>query len=66
MVGGDHIPATLFGEVEHVHKVRVGNAEQGVDTFGLEELQNALIYFYRHIFAFAFGLLFVCGNGRAT
>jgi hypothetical protein len=43
MVGRYDRPAALLGLEKHVDEVRIGDAEQRVDAFGLEQMQNTLI-----------------------
>ena len=43
MMGRNHGPAAPFGLQEHVDEIRVGNAEQRVDAFGLEQVQHPLV-----------------------
>lgn len=48
VVRGDHRPSTRVGLGEHVHEVGVGDAEQGVHPFGLEQVEDALVDGHRH------------------
>ena len=48
VVRRDDRPAARVGFGEHVHEVRVRDAEQRVDTLGLEKVENALVYGYTH------------------
>ena len=50
VVRRDHGPATRMRLGEHVHEVRVRNAEQRVHALGLEQVENALVdrYIHRH------------------
>ena len=48
VVRSDDGPATLLGGVEHVHEVRIGNAEQRVDALGFEQLQDSLVNLHGH------------------
>ncbi len=41
-------PAAGVGLGEHVHEVRIRNAEQCVDTLGLEEVENAFVNGHTH------------------
>ena len=43
MMGRNHGPAAPFGLQEHMDEVRIGDAEQGVDAFGLEQVEDTLI-----------------------
>lgn len=49
VVRSDHRPAALLCFQEHVHEVRVRDAEERVDAFGFKELQDTLIDFYGHL-----------------
>ena len=46
MMRRDHRPAPRVGLGEHVHEVGVRDAEQRVDTLGLEEVKDALVDWY--------------------
>ena len=43
MMRRNHGPAAPFGLQEHMDEVRIGDAEQGVDAFGLEQVEDTLI-----------------------
>ena len=43
VVRRNHRPATRIRLGEHVHEVRVGDAEQRVDALGLEEVEDAFV-----------------------
>jgi hypothetical protein len=48
----DDGPAPGFRLGEHVHEVGVGDAEQRVDSLGLEEVENAFVHGYAHEYSF--------------
>jgi len=48
VVRRDHRPATRFRLQEHVHEVRVRDAEQRIHTLGLEQVENALVNGHSH------------------
>ena len=48
VVRGDHRPPAALGLEEHVHEIRIRNAEQGIDPLGFEQLQNTLVDRYAH------------------
>jgi hypothetical protein len=48
MMRRDHRPAALLGFEKHVDEVRIGNAEQRVDTLGFEEVEDAFVDFDGH------------------
>jgi hypothetical protein len=48
VVRGDDFPAALFGLEEQVDEIRIGDAEHGLDAFGLEQVENALVNWYAH------------------
>src|SRR5258707_10474008 len=48
MMGSNHLPATLLRGKEQVDEIRVGNAEQRVDSLSFEELQDAFVNFDCH------------------
>ncbi len=43
VVRRNHRPATRIRLGEHVHEVRVGDAEQRIDALGLEEVEDTLV-----------------------
>jgi hypothetical protein len=48
VVRRDDRPTTRVGFGEHVHEVRVRYPELRVDTLGLEQVENALVYGHTH------------------
>ncbi len=48
VVRRDDRPAACLGLGEHVHEVRVRDAEQRVDALGLEQVENAFVDRYTH------------------
>jgi hypothetical protein len=52
VVRRDDGPAARIGFGEHVHEIRVGYPEQGVDTLGLEEVENAFVDRDSHVNSF--------------